>query len=132
MQLFEPPIGDDAGPYWEATRHQALVLPWCTACDRPHWFPRESCPWCLTATIEWRPASGTGEVYAASVQHRTGPMRDPEAGPYAVALVDLAEGVRVMTNVVGTDPTAVTVGMAVEVSWEPLSDGRHLPFFRPA
>jgi uncharacterized OB-fold protein len=52
--------------------------------------------------------------------------------PFAVALIDLDEGVRVMSNVVDCDPEAVTVGQAVEVAWEPLSDGRHLMVFRPA
>ena len=132
MQLFEPPVAEAAVPYWDATREQHLVLPWCTGCERPHWYPRERCPWCLTDTVEWRPASGAGEVYALSVQHRPGPMRDPAAGPYAVVLVELAEGVRVMSNLVDTDLTDATVGMAVQVRWEPLSDGRHLPFFAPA
>jgi uncharacterized protein len=131
MPPFEPPPSEASAPYWEATKDQRLVLPWCTACDRPHWYPRELCPWCLTDTIEWRPASGTGEVYAVSVQHRPGPMRDAADGPYAVALIDLTEGVRVMSNVVGVEPDAVTVGRSVTVQWEPLSDGRHLPLFRP-
>lgn len=129
--LIEPPIGPDAVPFWEATRERRLVLPWCTACDRPHWYPRAVCPACLGDSIEWRAASGVGEVYAASVQHRPGPGRDPAAGPYVVVLVDLPEGVRVMSNVVECDPEDVTVGMAVELTWHPLSDGRHLPMFRP-
>ena len=52
--------------------------------------------------------------------------------PYVVALVDLAEGVRMMTNVVGVDPWSVTVGQAVVADWEPLTDGRNLLVFRPA
>jgi uncharacterized OB-fold protein len=59
-------------------------------------------------------------------------MRDPAAGPYAVALVDLSEGVRIMTNIVGCEPDAATVGMAVAVTWQPLADGRHLAQFAPA
>jgi uncharacterized OB-fold protein len=58
-------------------------------------------------------------------------MRDPADRLYAVALVDLAEGVRVMSNVVGCPPEAVTIGMDVRVAWLPLSDGRHLPRFEP-
>ena len=128
---FEPPVGEASGPYWEATEQRTLVLPWCTACARPHWYPRVVCPWCLGDDIDWRTAAGTGEVHAVSVQHQPGPFRDAEDGSYAVALVDLTEGVRVMTNVVDVDPEAVTVGMRVTVTWEPLPDGRHLPLFRP-
>jgi uncharacterized OB-fold protein len=53
------------------------------------------------------------------------------AAPYVVALVELEEGPRLMTNVVGCDPEAVSVGMPVHVTWEELSDGRHLPLFEP-
>jgi uncharacterized OB-fold protein len=132
VSLFEPHESEAAGPFWEATRRDELVVPWCTACDRPFWYPREVCPSCLGTAIDWRPASGTGEVYAVSVQHRPGPGRDPEDGPYAVALVDLVEGVRMMTNVVGCPPGDVTVGMAVQLTWAPLSDGRKLPLMTPS
>jgi uncharacterized OB-fold protein len=52
--------------------------------------------------------------------------------PYVVALVDLPEGARVITNVVGCDPADVRVGLPVTLDWEPLSDGRHLAVFRPS
>jgi hypothetical protein len=131
-KFFEPPISDGAIQFWDATRERRLVLPWCAACEHPFWYPREVCPRCLGGPVEWREASGSGEVHAVSVQHRPGPMRDPAAGPYAVALVDLAEGVRIMTNIVGCEPDAATVGMAVRVTWQPLADGRHLAQFEPA
>ncbi len=130
--LFEPPVSDAATRFWDATRERRLLLPWCVACERPFWYPREVCPRCLGDAIEWREASGAGEVHAVSVQHRPGPMRDPAAGPYAVVLVELTEGVRIMTNIVGCAPDAVTVGMAVGLTWQPLSDGRHLVQFEPA
>jgi uncharacterized protein len=126
VTILEPPASSAAAPFWEATRHDELVLPWCTACERPFWYPREICPGCLGTDIDWRPASGDGEVYAVSVQHRGGPGRNEADGPYAVALIELAEGVRVMTNVVGCPPDDVAVGMAVRATWEPLSDGRKL------
>jgi uncharacterized OB-fold protein len=129
--LLEPPQSEATGPYWEATRQQRLVLPWCPACGRAFWAPREVCPACLGTAVEWRPAAGTGVVYAASVHHKPGPGRTPEDGPYVVALVELAEGVRMMTNVVGCPPDDVVVGMRVTVAWHPLSDGRHLPVFTP-
>jgi uncharacterized OB-fold protein len=63
--------------------------------------------------------------------HKPGSPFMADAVPYVVALVDLREGARVMTNVVGCDPGDVRVGMAVSLDWEPLSDGRHLAVFRP-
>ncbi len=128
---FEPPLTEEAEPFWEATRREELLLPWCTHCDRPFWYPRPVCPACLRPDVEWRQASGRGEVYAVSVMHRSGNPQMDDRVPYTVALVDLAEGVRMMSNVVGTDPDAVEVGMPVTVCWEPLSDGRNLPQFEP-
>jgi uncharacterized OB-fold protein len=130
---FEPPTTELTEPFWEATRRHVFLLQWCTECEQPIFYPREACPLCLGTSIEWRPASGEGRVYAVSVQHRP-PMPLPfySEGPYAVALVDLAEGVRVMSNVVGCPPEEVVVGMPVALTWEPLSDGRNLPQFAPS
>lgn len=129
MSRVEPPVTETTQPFWDATRDRRLLLQWCTACDAPIFYPRQVCPACFGDALEWRPASGDGTVYAVSVQHRPGNPTMADVVPYAVALVDLAEGVRLMTNVVGTDPDAVRVGQAVTVTWEPLSDGRHLPLF---
>jgi uncharacterized OB-fold protein len=131
-QTFEPPVSDESAPFWDATRDKQLLLPWCTACARPFWYPRAGCPQCLGSEIEWRPASGTAVVYASVVHYLPGPGRDRDDLPYVVALVELPEGVRMMTNIVDCAPEAVTVGMSVNVSWKALSDGRHLPVYAPA
>ena len=128
----EPPVSDESRPFWEATREQRFVVPWCTDCDAAIWYPRTFCPTCSGSAVEWRDDAGTGTVYAASVHTRPGPGRIAEDGPYVVVLVDLDVGVRMMSNVTGCDPGAVDVGMRVAIAWEPLSDGRHLPVFRPA
>lgn len=131
MMLLEPPQSEHGRPFWDATRDERLLIPYSTATGDPFWFPREVAPDTLGPEVEWREVAGDGVVYAVSVQHRPGPGRDPDDGPYAVALVDLPEGVRLMTNVVGCDPDAVSVGMAVQVAWHELSDGRKLPMFTP-
>jgi uncharacterized protein len=132
-RLMEPPAPSEvSAPFWDATREQRLVLPWSTVTGKPVWYPREVDPADPDAAFEWREASGAGTVYAASVHHRPGPGRDEADGPYVVALIELAEGVRMMSNVVGCPPEHVVVGMPVRVAWHPLSDGRHLPQFTPA
>lgn len=140
-----PPESVAGAPFWAASRDRRLVLPWCVPCDAPHWYPRGFCPTCLGDEIEWRPSSGTGHVYAVSVQPKA-PL--PTVGgtpPYAVALVDLDDGVRMLLRV-EADPdadadadadaevaaAAVAIGDPVTVGWTPLSDGRHLPVARPA
>ena len=132
---FEPPEAAEGGPYWEATRAGRLLVQWCTACNRGVFYPRVLCPHCGAArsALEWREASGRGTVYAAVVEHRPEAAGAAFAGgePYCVALVDLEEGVRLLTNVVGCPPGEVRCGMAVKITWEPLSDGRQLALFEP-
>lgn len=129
MERLEPPVSEEAAPFWAATRAQQLVLQWCRSCERPVWYPRAACPRCLGGNLEWRSAAGLGSVHAVSVMTR--PANPTMAGrePYAVALVDLDEGVRLMSNVVGGDPWQVAVGDRVRLAWEPLPDGRHLYLF---
>ena len=130
---MEPPVTPVTEPFWAATRRREFLLQWCRRCDEPIFYPREVCPRCLEAQLEWRPASGRGTVNAVSVQHRPAmPLPAFTDGPYVVALVELAEGVCVMSNVTGGPPDEVTVGMPVTLTWETLSDGRNLPQFQPA
>jgi uncharacterized OB-fold protein len=107
------------------------MLPWCTECGTPFWFPRAACPRCLATAIEWREASGRGTVHASSAQYVAGLPELADRVPYAVALIDLEEGVRMMSNVVGCPADDVHAGLAVRVTWEALADGRNLPQFEP-
>ena len=125
---FEPPASELTEPFWEATRRRELLLQWCGACDAVVHYPREVCPACLGTDLEWRPASGRGTVYATSVMHKPAHPGLADRVPYTVALVDLEEGARLMTNIVGGD---APVGTTVVVTWEELSDGRALPLFSP-
>lgn len=128
---MEPFYSDVAEPFWQATTRSQLLLQWCRACDRAIHYPRVVCPSCLGDDLEWREASGRGVVYACTVMHRAGLPQMADRVPYVVALVDLDEGVRFMSNVVGCEPSAVRVGQRVRVAWEPLSEGRQWPVFEP-
>lgn len=130
-ERFRPPTSPASEPFWEATRGRRLVIQWCIPCERPIHFPREACPACLGTDLEFRTASGRATVYAVSVMPKAANPSMAGRGPYAVALVQLDEGVRLLTNVITPDPYAVQVGDAVTVAWEPLGDGRHLPVFVP-
>jgi uncharacterized OB-fold protein len=129
---FEPTESEMGAPVWAASRDASLVLPWCTVCGRPHWYPREVCPHCQSTDIEFRAAEGGATVYAVSVQHMPVWPGLADRAPYVVALVDLDEGVRMMTNLVGASPTSFSVGQRVQLTWEELSDGRQLPQFEPS
>jgi hypothetical protein len=118
-------------PFWDATRDQRLVLQRCTLCDAFVWYPRPFCPRCLRESLEWTEASGLGTVHAVSVHHRAPSPEMKDRAPYTVTLVDLDEGVRLMSNVIGCDPGDVHVGQRVRATWEALDDGRHLLLFAP-
>ena len=105
---LEPPVGPDSGPFWEATREGRFLLQWCTACERAIFYPRAFCPHCAgeAGGLEWREASGRGTVYAAGVEHRpeAAGAAFSEGQPFSVALIELEEGVRMVSNVVGCPP----------------------------
>jgi uncharacterized OB-fold protein len=129
---IEPPLDPELQTFWDGTREQQLLIPTCRSCGNAFWYPRATCPHCLSADIDWRPSSGAGVVAAVSVMHRPANPLMADKVPYAVVLVDLDDGVRVMSNTTGIDATAVTVGMRVTLTWEPLTDGRNLWLFEPA
>jgi uncharacterized OB-fold protein len=124
-------LSPESAPFWDATRERRLVIQWCTACSKPIFFPRAFCPHCDApgSALEWRESNGRGNVYAVTVEHRPELMGATE--PYAVALVELEEGVRLVGNIVNCPLDTVAVKMPVQITWEALEDGRHLPLFEP-
>jgi hypothetical protein len=128
---MEPPHDETTRLFWDATRERRLLVQWCSSCERPVFFPREVCPFCVSSALEWRPASGGATLYSFTVEHKPQISVLGSVGPYVIALVDLDEGVRMMSNVVHCPVEALVTGMALRVTWELLSDGRHLPLFEP-
>lgn len=120
----------ETAPFWDACAQHRLVLPRCESCTEVIWYPRLVCPSCGGTTVTWVEASGRGTVYSFSVVRKgQGPYRD--VAPYVLAYVELDEGPRVMTNIVGVDPDAVRVGQAVRVVFDDTGDGDALPRFTP-
>lgn len=134
MSQIEPPLPDPddlSAPFWDATREKRLVIQWCSACDRGIHYPRHACPSCMSDDLAWREVSGDGVVHAVTVLHVAAAPWMADRTPYAVALVDLVEGVRMLSNIDTASPSGVAVGERVRVSWHELSDGRRLPYFAP-
>lgn len=105
-------------PYWDGCREGVLRFQFCAACRRPQFYPRTLCATCGATALEWRQSSGLGVVHAVTVVHRPPlPVFRPDV-PYAIALVDLDEGFRMMANVVGADPSTVAIGDRVRVTFE--------------
>lgn len=119
-----------AAPYWEGGRQGRLMLPRCTACSRPHFYPRSICPHCGSGSIEWFQASGEGYLYTFAVQHRGVGGWKP---PYVTAFIDLKEGDRVLTVLRGVDPLKpeeIRIGSLCRIEWEEVSADVFLPFWR--
>jgi uncharacterized OB-fold protein len=120
-------------PFWEAARRHELRLQRCRSCGRRFFYPRATCPYCLGADLAWERASGRGTVHTFTVVHR-GQRDFPLGTPYVIAIVELAEGPRLMTNLVDVEPNPATIriGMPVEVTFADVSPDVALPRFRPA
>jgi uncharacterized OB-fold protein len=108
--------------YKDAARKGVLLLPRCTGCSKPHWYPRPICPFCHSDALDWQPASGRGTIYSYSIMRRT-----PE--PFVIAFVTLAEGPSMMTNIVDCDFDAIAIGKAVTLTYRQTMQGEPLPMF---
>jgi uncharacterized OB-fold protein len=123
-------VNPETRPFWEATAAGRLVLARCDDCGETIWYPRAICPTCRSTAISWVDASGRGEIYSFTVIRRgEGPYRD--ASPYVLAYVELEEGPRIMTNIVGADDASLRVGQPVEVVFHDTGEGSALARFRP-
>jgi uncharacterized OB-fold protein len=120
-------------PYWDAARQGRFVVQGCGCCDRLAFPPRPTCPSCGAAERTWVPVSGEGVVHTFTIARR--PTHPAFAGrvPYVIAVVELAEGPKLTSNVVGCDPALVHIGMRVVVEFEVVGDDAAtvLPVFRP-
>ncbi|MFF6887842.1 Zn-ribbon domain-containing OB-fold protein [Streptomyces sp. NPDC012421] len=115
--------------YWDAAAEGRLLIRRCRACARPHHYPREFCPHCWSEDVVWEPASGRATLYTWSVVHRNDLPPFGGRVPYVAAVVDLAEGPRVMTEVVGVPEAALRVDMPLEAAFRTGPDGVTVPVF---
>ena len=122
-RIFPPPVSVETEKFWKAAEAGKLLYGFCLACNEPHYFPRSFCPFCFSESVEWREASGNATVYTYSIMYRS------PTGPYTIAWVTLAEGPRVLTNLVDCDFKKIAVDAAVKLVWKPSEGGAPVPFF---
>ncbi len=124
-RTIQAPIPDPTTqPFWDAAREGRFMIGLCRDTGRHFFPPRGVSPFTLSPNVELVEASGRGVVYSYTV------MRTKQ--PYMPAMVELAEGPRIFTNLVDVAPEAVSIGMAVTVAWTPTDGGPPVPMFRPA
>lgn len=121
-------------PFWDSVNRGQLEIQRCDDCRSFIFYPRAMCPSCGSRKLTWTPVSGRGRIYSLTIVHRPTSNAFKADAPYVVALVELDEGCRLMSNIVGVepDPARVRIGMAVEVVYDRVTDGTTLPKFRPS
>lgn len=123
-----PRITPEMAPFWEAARRHELVVQRCRGCGTLRFPARVLCSGCLSREAEWVPVSGRGTIFSLAVMHQA--SHPSFTVPYAVVVVELEEGARLLSNVVGCPPDALRIGMPVTVVFEDLTPDVTLPKFR--
>jgi uncharacterized OB-fold protein len=127
-----PPISALTQPYWDAAGRGQMAVQRCEQCEHRPFPPRATCPNCGGSSLSWSPVSGRARVYSYTVAHRPPHPVFAAQLPLVVAIVELEEGPRMFTNIIGCDPAEVVVGMVVEARFEPIDDSdKLLPVFTP-
>ena len=134
MSDYKKPIpvpSIESQPYWDGLRERKLVMPRCDACET-YWFPPSLlCPRCSSKSWSWSPVSGRGRIFSFVVYHRVYHPGFADEVPYAVAVIELDEGPRMISNVIGIAPAELACDMRVEVAYQPITDQITLPKFKP-
>lgn len=127
------PVPDaDTRPFWEAAKQHKLSIQKCGACGKHVFYPRRYCNHCNSAApLEWVEAKGTGTVYTYTVARRPASRAFEGDVPYVVALIDLDEGARMMSGIVGCPVEQVKIGMRVRVVFDDVTPDISLPKFTP-
>lgn len=127
------PVPDEiSAPFFDGARQGRLMLQHCIGCGAWSFPVRERCPHCFAAKLEWRQASGRGTLYTFTIMHQIMNPGFASAVPYNVAQIDLDEGVRMVSNIVGLDNSQLRPGMKLKVVFEDFGNQVSLPKFTPA
>lgn len=121
-------------PFWESVKNHNMEIQRCNDTGRFFFYPRGMSPYTLSDNISWQPVSGKGTIYGFTIVYMDRMPGYQGEAPYVVALVELEEGVRMMSHIVNTppDPDHVKVGMPVEVVYDDVTPEITLPKFQPA
>lgn len=129
-QLLPSTSEPDTGPFWAATAQHRLLYQVCRACSGVVFYPRAHCTHCTSSDLEWRESVGEGTIYTYSIVRDNRTPGFAEMVPYVVAYVDVDEGFRLLTRIVGVDVDSVHVGDRVRVQWNDQGE-ISLPEFTP-
>ena len=126
-----PEVSPALAPYFAAARAGRLVVQRCTGCGALRFPPRELCSACLATEAAWQEVSGRGEIFSYYVMHQIYHPGFAAEVPYAVVVVELEEGARLVSNMLECPPAELRIGMPVEVAFDDVTPEVTLPKFRP-
>ncbi|MBW1855856.1 MAG: Zn-ribbon domain-containing OB-fold protein [Deltaproteobacteria bacterium] len=126
-----PELTTVSKPFYKAAGEHRLLIQRCKDCGENIFYPKILCPNCLSSNLEWFESSGKGKVYSYTVVERGAPEAFQGAAPYVLAVIDLEEGVRMLSWVLDCKLEDVKCDMDVEVTFKKLTEDIALPMFRP-
>lgn len=104
--------------FWDACNRGELLYQKCSACGHVQFYPRSLCAKCHDAGMTWERSQGRGTLHTFSIVHRPPTEAFKPDVPYVLALIDMAEGFRMMTNVVNCDPDSLDIGTPIRIVFE--------------
>ena len=128
------PVPENKGlsaPFWEGAKRHELVIQRCKQCSNFIHYPREQCPVCFSQDLEFQAVSGKGRVYAFTNVHQSQHPAFQEDAPYCFAIVQLDEGPRLVTNIVGCELDEIHCDIAVQATYHEASPDWTLVYFEP-
>ena len=126
-----PVVTEESRPFWDGCKQGIFLLQYCEACQHYQFYPRLYCMHCGASALLWAQASGRGVIYSYTIIHQNKSPEFSNDTPYNVAIVQLEEGPRLMSNVVDIAPDDLRVDLPVMVVFDSVSDTISLPRFRP-
>jgi hypothetical protein len=125
-----PTPSPETEPFWAAARERRLAIQRCNNCGRYYFYPRSFCRYCSSWDVAWHDVSGLGTLVSYVINYRPLPPADP--APQVIALVELDEGPRMLTNIVTDDPSPekLPLGATVTVEFESRGTDAKVPVFR--
>ena len=126
-----PAITSEMKPFFDAAKRHELVVQRCTQCGAQRFPAREICSSCLSREAQWVRVSGNGRIFSYNVMHQVYHPGFAATVPYAVVIVELDEGARMLSNLQGVAPRDITIGMPVRVIFDDVTEDLTLPKFAP-
>jgi uncharacterized OB-fold protein len=128
-----PMVTPESERFWQGCKQHELWLRYCNACAKAYYYPRDICPVCGSRDVTWKQATGRGTVYTFAIVQRAPTPAFAEDAPFVTAIIELEEGPRMLSIITGVEPepSKLSVGMPLEVTFEDITEEISLPKFQP-